>query len=197
MQESCFIYDHSSLVKPSFISELNKFLPKCCSVSNFSEKKIKKPKIILATNQKRFFIKKSTEKSELLVQMAKVSRQKTDIMDQKTHNFQLTKIGNKLCRNKDRKWQEPKYAWKIQKNPVKFSLEGLLFSIAIKNETERIFVTVHLLIFNPWKVPWNWIAFSQNSFVISPGLLYHLIRRDTGQLANEVVTANSIVSSRK
>ena len=151
----------------------------------------------MATNQKRFFIKKSTEKSELLVQMAKVSGQKTDITDQKTHNFQLTKIGNKPRRNKDRKWEDPKYAWKIQKNPVKFSLEGLLFSIAIKNETEKIFVTVQLLIFNPWKVPWNWIAFSQNYFVISPGLLYHLIRRDTGQLANEVFTANPIVSSRK
>ena len=28
------------------------------------------------------------------------------------------------------------------------------------------------------------IAFSQNSFVISPGLLYHLVRHDTGGLAN-------------
>ena len=25
-----------------------------------------------------------------------------------------------------------------------------------------------VLIFNPWKPPWNWIAFYQNSFVISP-----------------------------
>ena len=30
------------------------------------------------------------------------------------------------------------------------------------------------IIFNPWKVQWNWIAFSQNSFVISPGLLHHV-----------------------
>ena len=28
------------------------------------------------------------------------------------------------------------------------------------------------VIFNPWKVRWNWITFSQNSFVISPGLYY-------------------------
>ena len=35
------------------------------------------------------------------------------------------------------------------------------------------------LIFNAWKVLWNWIVFSQNSFVISPGLLYHQIKRDT------------------
>ena len=52
-------------------------------------------------------------------------------------------------------------------------------------------------IFLPWKVPWNWIAFSQNSFVISPGLLYHLIRRDSGRLANEVFTSNPILSSKK
>ena len=44
-------------------------------MSNFSEKKKKKPKIILATNQKRFFIKKLMEKSELSIQIAKVSRQ--------------------------------------------------------------------------------------------------------------------------
>ena len=50
---------------------------------------------------------------------------------------------------------------------------------------------------NPWKVPWNWIAFTQNSFVISPGLFYHLIRRDTGQLANEAFTSNPIVSSKQ
>ena len=38
---------------------------------------------------------------------------------------------------------------------------------------------------------WN----SQNSFVVSPGLLYNLIRRDTGQLANEAFTSNPIVSN--
>ena len=31
---------------------------------------------------------------------------------------------------------------KYKKNSFKFSLEGLLFSSAIKNETEKIFVTV-------------------------------------------------------
>ena len=53
------------------------------------------------------------------------------------------------------------------------------------------------VIFNTWKIPWNWIAFSQNSFVVSPGLLYHLIRRDYGRLANEAFTSNPIVSSKQ
>ena len=42
LQDTFFIYDHSALVQQSFITELNKFLPICCSASNFSEKKIKK-----------------------------------------------------------------------------------------------------------------------------------------------------------
>ena len=53
------------------------------------------------------------------------------------------------------------------------------------------------VIFNPWIVPWNWIAFYQNLFVISPGLLYHLIRRDSGWLVNETFTSNHIVSSKQ
>ena len=49
----------------------------------------------MATNQNRLFIEKSTEKNELLVQIAKVSRQKIETTDQKVHNFQLPKIGKK------------------------------------------------------------------------------------------------------
>ena len=60
LQESYFIYDSSSLVKASFLNELNKCLPIYCSVSNFSEKKTEKSKIILSKNQKRF----SAERSE-------------------------------------------------------------------------------------------------------------------------------------
>ena len=38
---------------------------------------------------------------------------------------------------------------------------------------------------------------NQNSFVISPGLLYHLIRGNTGRLANEAFASNPIVSSKQ
>ena len=37
----------------------------------------------------------------------------------------------------------------------------------------------------------------ENSFVISPGLLHHLIRRDAGRLTNEAFTSNTIVSSKQ
>ena len=46
--------------------------------------------------------------------------------------------------------------------------------------------------FNPWKVV---LAFSQNSFVISTGLLYHLITHDSWWLASKAfVLSNPIVS---
>ena len=64
-------------------------------MSNFSKKKEKKSKIISATNQKRFFIEKLTEKSELSVQIAKVRAKKIETIDQKVHNFQLMKTGKK------------------------------------------------------------------------------------------------------
>ena len=56
---------------------------------------------------------------------------------------------------------------------------------------------VQFVIFKPWKVPWNWIAFYQDFFVISHGLLYHLIRGNTRRLPNEAFTSNLIVSSKQ
>ena len=41
--------------------------------------------------------------------------------------------------------------------------------------------------------PMELIAFSQNSFVISPGLLHDLIRRENKLLANEAFMSNTIV----
>ena len=43
----------------------------------------------------------------------------------------------------------------------------------------------------------QFVIFNQNSFVIPPGLLYHLIRRDSGRLANESFTSNLIVSPKQ
>ena len=41
------------------------------------------------------------------------------------------------------------------------------------------------------------IAFYQNSFVISPDLLYHLIRRNNGRFEDEAIASNPIVSSKQ
>ena len=47
--------------------------------------------------------------------------------------------------------------------------------------------------FQSMNSPMEIIAFSQNSFVISPGLLHDLIRRENKLLANEAFMSNTIV----
>ena len=47
------------------------------------------------------------------------------------------------------------------------------------------------------KTPMELNSLFSNSFVISPGLLYYLIRRDTGRLANKAFMSNPIVSSKQ
>ena len=49
------------------------------------------------------------------------------------------------------------------------------------------------VILNPWEIPWNWIAFHWNSFVMTPDL----VRGDTGGLANEAYWSKSVVSSKQ
>ena len=48
----------------------------------------------------------------------------------------------------------------------------------------------HFVMFNPWKVPWNWTTFYWNSSFMSPGL----IRDKTEGLANETCFSNPIIS---
>ena len=48
-----------------------------------------------------------------------------------------------------------------------------------KKHLKNSIPSIQFVIFNPRKVQWNWIAFYQNSFAISPGLLYQMTRRDT------------------
>ena len=70
----------------------------------------------------------------------------------------------------------------IKKNEKwQFLLSLLFLWKQIFNPKPQVFI--QFVIFNRRKVPWNWIAFSQISLVVSPGLLNHLIRRDTGRLA--------------
>ena len=94
-QEFYFIYNRSSLVKASYINQLNKFLPMYVLVSNFSKNKGRKSKIISAKNQKRFFIDKSVQRNELPLQIAKVSGKPIETTDKKVRNIQLKTIGKR------------------------------------------------------------------------------------------------------
>ena len=64
--------------------------------------------------------------------------------------------------------------WQISTFCLKICIFGFyLLEATFKVKAE--YTDVQFVISNPWKVPWNWIAFSKNYFVISPGLLYHLV----------------------
>ena len=89
------MYDRRSLVKQSFITEINIFLPIYCSFSYFTERKWCKAATISSTNQKSFTIEKTAERSELDLQITKVSGKKIEMTDQKAHNIQLTRLGKK------------------------------------------------------------------------------------------------------
>ena len=108
-------------------------------------------------------------KSAFSVQIAKVGRQKIETTYRKIYNFQLTKEGGKrkarittidfISMRGQQKFEDnaginpveikienqkiQNMLEKYKKNSAKFSLEGLLFSSAIKYETEKIFVTVY------------------------------------------------------
>ena len=90
----------------------------------------------------------------------------------------------------------PLTAWERSWVHLCFHVKRQLHKI-YENLNDRVFsYVVQSVIFNPWKVLWNWIAFSQN-FVLSFGLLYHLIRGDTARIANKAFTSNPMVSSKQ
>ena len=62
--------------------------------------------------------------------------------------------------------------------------------IGSRKSLKNIVTLIQFVIFNPLKVPWGWIAFHWNSFVISPGLMTD----KTGALANEAYFSNPNVS---
>ena len=83
LQEFYFVYDRRKLVKQSFITKINKFLPLYCSVSYFTEKEKDESRIISASTQKNIYDKKKTGKSELDLQISKVSGKRIEAIDKK------------------------------------------------------------------------------------------------------------------
>ena len=76
LQTSYFVYDRSSLIKPTFITGINNFLLIYCLVSNFLEKKIRQIKNNISCQTKTFSNWKTLEKGELNLEIVKVSRKK-------------------------------------------------------------------------------------------------------------------------
>ena len=61
----------------------------------------------------------------------------------------------------------------FQKNFFSEYHKKRFFPILLVQYLLYCYIVIQFVIFNPWKVRWNWIAFSQtqNSFVLSPGLV--------------------------
>ena len=57
-QDLSFLYDRSDIIKKSFISETNKFLPILCSFRYFGTTEVKELHLISARNSKSFFYRK-------------------------------------------------------------------------------------------------------------------------------------------
>ena len=51
--------------------------------------------------------------------------------------------------------------------------------------------------FQSVKIPVELNSLFSKFFCVSPGLLYHMIRRDTGRLVNEAFTSSLITSSKQ
>ena len=57
-QDLSFLYDRFDIIKKSFISETNKFLPILCSFRYFGTTEVKELHLISARNSKSFFYRK-------------------------------------------------------------------------------------------------------------------------------------------
>ena len=81
----------------------------------------------------------------------------------------------------------PILSWRLTYFSLMNSRNLLKYYVDNYNELKLWKQTFQFVIFNLWKAPWDWVAFS---FVMSPGLLYYLIRCDTGWLTNEAFVTN-------
>ena len=154
LQDPYFVYDRSSLVKPTFITEINKFLPIYFLISNLSEEKQGKSKIISSVNQKSFTMEKTVGKIET--------------MKKKVYNLQLTWIGTKRKREVEviefiSMHGQQGFEEEAEINPIELKiesdkiqdilekkkyvaisrLEDLLFSSSMKHYTGKIFLTTN------------------------------------------------------
>ena len=123
-------------------------------------------KLISPENAQSFFIERNTKKEQLDLQIAKISSEKADTADKKVHQILISQLGRKRkkqmsvldfviirgqqgfheakainpidIRVENNRIQNmfDKYA----RNKVRFTLEGILFSSSVKNDTEKIFL---------------------------------------------------------
>ena len=96
INESCFLYDKSDLIKETFITALNKKVSIYGSISYFNKKTENDIfKIITAEKFCKFYVEKIATKNSLSFQLTNISREIPKVKDKKLYNLSLTRIGEK------------------------------------------------------------------------------------------------------
>ena len=96
INESFFQYDKSNNIKRTFITALNKELSIYGSFSYFSgKKKAKNIKLIDVSNHLKFFVEKKAVRKNLKLHLAYVNGSVVQTIDQKIHNFSITRLGKR------------------------------------------------------------------------------------------------------
>ena len=66
IQSSFFLYDRSNIIKKTFVSEINEFLPIMCSFGHFGKiTNIHKINVISPKNAQKFYIEKYANRDKL------------------------------------------------------------------------------------------------------------------------------------
>lgn len=144
LRDSYFLYDVSSIVKESFITELNKFLVIFGSMTYFKEKKRDLIDLISPTNTCEFNMEKDTIKNSMELQIPKVIGQHSEIVDKKNTSFLFFKDWKK------RKREMYVVDFVIIRGQQSFGKQDQLNPIEIKKEEDRIIIFYGVFIFRQY-----------------------------------------------
>ena len=96
INESCFSYDKSNLIKKTFITAINKQVSLYGSFSYFSGKtSISNLKLLTSNDFLKFLGEKKSLKSNLRLQLAQMDGSEVKTSNNKSHHCSITKLGKR------------------------------------------------------------------------------------------------------
>ena len=134
INESCFLYDKSDLIKKTNITELNRKVLSYGSISYFNKKNWKWNKWIFSPEVSlKVYVERDAMKNNLNFQLTGVTEPLPKLKDKKIYNFSLTQIGEK----RKRQMAEPRKIVVIREQQ-KFEIENELNLVEIQIHDVRI-----------------------------------------------------------
>ena len=164
IQSSFFLYDCSDVIKKTFVTEINDFLPIICSFGYFgTTHNIENINLISSKNAQKFYVEKNSAREKLDLQINHVSGTELHTPDNTIHELLLTKLDKKKMRIEDfaivrgqQVFEEGReinpIEIKIEGNRIRnlfdkyknykvsFNLIGLLLASSVQNDTDKIFL---------------------------------------------------------